>query len=457
MSSYGKRGYERSGPLEDQDAKRQKYNAHHGIPDSGGARNGGRSHGRDGRAAAIAEAAQMKDWLSKENDFVLKQAKKRAAIRVREARAKPVDYLAVNLRFVDSERDPTEENELEEVQISPKDPDTYLHSLHPQELDELEQDIDDFYRLETDRKNRDYWKALKVACKDLQARQKQAKTSEARTSNTVGADIDRILANKTSDQLIALEHSINDKLDSRAPIDVDYWQQLLQSVKYKQAWARLAEMHKLIVKAAEEESQRKQVIFRNGKRTAAEPAKRVTLDAVASSLKSGQSTELDFETAAQKLYRQEAASQLKEDEELFNVESIRAAKRPPKWLPKFPSIKPVKPKFFNRVYVGVDWTAYNKAHYTSEDPPPKTIWGYRFNIFYPDLLDMTKTPTYRIERQLGLKSEGPGYQEDMCFLRFTAGPPYDDVVFEVVDKDWDNSSRFGGFKSSFERGKLFLS
>ncbi|ORY80482.1 mid region of cactin-domain-containing protein [Protomyces lactucae-debilis] len=459
MSSASKRSYERAGPLEDQATKRQRHNVQHGITEQQGPSHsgGGRSHGRDGRAAAIAEASQMKEWLSKEDDFVLKQAKKRAAIRVREARAKPVDYLAVNLRFVDAERDATEENELEEVDITPKEPSAYLHALHPQELDELERDVQDFYKLETHRQNKAYWKALRVACEDLQARKKEAKTSDARTSKTVGEDIDRILANKSSDQLIALERSINEKLDARASIDVDYWQHLLQSVKYKQAWTQLAEMHALIVKAADEEARRKQVVFRNGKRAAAEAPVRVKLDTVGASIKSGQSTELDFESAAQRLYRQEAASQLKDDEELFNHESVRAPKRPPKWLAKFPSIKPIKPKFFNRVYVGVDWTAYNKAHYTSEDPPPKTVWGYRFNIFYPDLVDSTKAPTYRIERQLGLKSEGPGYQEDLCFLRFTAGPPYEDVVFEIVDKDWDHSSRFDrGYKSSFDKGILQL-
>ena len=37
----------------------------------------------------------MREWVSQEDTFVLKQAKKKAEIRVKEGRAKPIDYLAV--------------------------------------------------------------------------------------------------------------------------------------------------------------------------------------------------------------------------------------------------------------------------------------------------------------------------------------------------------------------------
>lgn len=46
-----------------------------------------------------AELAQMGDWEAKEEEFHLEQAKKRAAIRIRDGRAKPIDILAMNLRL----------------------------------------------------------------------------------------------------------------------------------------------------------------------------------------------------------------------------------------------------------------------------------------------------------------------------------------------------------------------
>ena len=51
-----------------------------------------------------------------------------------------------------------------------------------------------------------------------------------------------------------------------------------------------------------------------------------------------------------------------------------------------------KPRFFNSVKQGYEWNKYNQTHYDSENPPPKVVQGYKFNIFYPDLADKTRTP-----------------------------------------------------------------
>lgn len=59
------------------------------------------------------------------------------------------------------------------------------------------------------------------------------------------------------------------------------------------------------------------------------------------------------------------------------------------WEDKY---KPRKPRFFNTVQTGYEWNKYNQTHYDVDNPPPKTVQGYKFNIFYPDLIDKTKTP-----------------------------------------------------------------
>ena len=59
--------------------------------------------------------------------------------------------------------------------------------------------------------------------------------------------------------------------------------------------------------------------------------------------------------------------------------------------------RPRKPRYFNRVKTGYDWNKYNQTHYDHDNPPPKTVQGYKFNIFYPDLLDRTKAPTFFLE------------------------------------------------------------
>jgi hypothetical protein len=46
-----------------------------------------------------------------------------------------------------------------------------------------------------------------------------------------------------------------------------------------------------------------------------------------------------------------------------------------------------KPRCYNRITTGVDWNKYNQMHYDLDNPPPKIVLGYKFNIFYPDLID----------------------------------------------------------------------
>lgn len=60
-----------------------------------------------------AELAQMGDWQAKEEEFHLEQAKRRAEIRIRDGRAKPIDILAMNLRLANEPDRVEEDIELE--------------------------------------------------------------------------------------------------------------------------------------------------------------------------------------------------------------------------------------------------------------------------------------------------------------------------------------------------------
>ena len=63
------------------------------------------------------------------------------------------------------------------------------------------------------------------------------------------------------------------------------------------------------------------------------------------------------------------------------------------WADKY---RPRKPRFFNRVHTGYEWNKYNQTHYDFDNPPPKIVQGYKFNIFYPDLIKRDEPPTYTI-------------------------------------------------------------
>jgi len=55
----------------------------------------------EARMQRLAESAQMAEWIAKEGDFQLEQERRRAGIRLREKRAKAIDFLALNLKFAD--------------------------------------------------------------------------------------------------------------------------------------------------------------------------------------------------------------------------------------------------------------------------------------------------------------------------------------------------------------------
>lgn len=114
------------------------------------------------------------------------------------------------------------------------------------------------------------------------------------------------------------------------------------------------------------------------------------------------------------------------------------------WTDKY---QPRKPRYFNRVHTGFEWNKYNQTHYDIDNPPPKVVQGYKFNIFYPDLIDKSKAPTF---------SKTPCEDDkDFCVIRFSAGPPYEDIAFRIVNREWNNS-RQSGYRCQFINNILQL-
>jgi Cactus-binding C-terminus of cactin protein len=149
--------------------------------------------------------------------------------------------------------------------------------------------------------------------------------------------------------------------------------------------------------------------------------------------------DLGLTPGEQRLWDEQARLRLEEGETLII---------PPSDLPHLTDPRQCrKPKYYNRVQSGCLWTDYNRLHYTEENPPPLQVLGYKFNIFYPDLVDHLKTPSYRLEQG----KSGP----NTLTLVFTAGLPYEQIEFQIFNKEWETSHRLG-FKCVFERGSLQL-
>jgi len=113
------------------------------------------------------------------------------------------------------------------------------------------------------------------------------------------------------------------------------------------------------------------------------------------------------------------------------------------WRDKY---QPRKPRFFNRVFTGFEWNTYNRTHYDKDNPPPKMVQGYKFNIFYPDLIDKSQAPKFTLTP---LKDE-PGF----AIIRFQAGPPYEDIAFKIVDRKW-SFDRHSGYRCQFTHNNIF--
>ncbi|XP_029202325.2 splicing factor Cactin-like [Acropora muricata] len=153
---------------------------------------------------------------------------------------------------------------------------------------------------------------------------------------------------------------------------------------------------------------------------------------------SGGTADVDKSVVVAGMVASEASKGMGPDEESFNV-TVPVTQKVYLWADKY---RPRKPRFFNRVHTGYEWNKYNQTHYDSDNPPPKIVQGYKFNIFYPDLVNKSEAPEYFLE-------DSPGDSKDFALLRFHAGPPYEDIAFKIVNREWEYSHRHG-FRCQFQ-------
>lgn len=125
----------------------------------------------------LNESAQMSEWLAKDDNFQLDQERQRAVIRVKEKRAKAVDFLALNLRYANPDPDEDGEFDLDAAGVEidldepynifdvsfsfPRWPEPvclpYPKNLSPEQIDELHGDIQNYLALEKSEYNLEFW------------------------------------------------------------------------------------------------------------------------------------------------------------------------------------------------------------------------------------------------------------------------------------------------------------
>lgn len=107
-------------------------------------------------AKRSAADAQEDAWVADEDKFVLKQAKKKALIRVRGGRSEPIDLLAVTLRALDVTRNGYDSDD-DDMELPMVDPEGVFEGLDNEQLAELEKGIETYLILEKSRNNREFW------------------------------------------------------------------------------------------------------------------------------------------------------------------------------------------------------------------------------------------------------------------------------------------------------------
>ncbi|KAF0696836.1 Aste57867_12437 [Aphanomyces stellatus] len=406
----------------------------------------------------LRDSAQFEDWQQKEEDFHLSQARVRSHIRIREGREKPIDLLAKNLMLASMSAvamiDPTKEMadtlaELKHAQVELRPPEELLAGLDPHELAHLQDEIRVYMELEGDGgEHFKFWKLLRVLCTHALARQARHGGGRGAIHRDVEDAIHDLLAGKSTSELLALKQEIDATLASGSGgIDVEYYENVLAEIKVYLAKTQLRKLHDtLLARLADRiEAQEAQAAYRQRAAESAAATAGSTSATAASPAAPLVDDDVDDSKEAIAMHEMEMERGLGEKEEEFLdlVPTTTTTAPPPAWALKY---RPRKPRFFNRVKTGYDWNKYNQTHYDEDNPPPKIVQGYKFNIFYPELLEKHIAPTYTFE-----KTDA----SDFCVLRFHAGPPYLDIAFKIVNQEWEFSSK-RGFKCVFERGVLHL-
>jgi hypothetical protein len=337
-----------------------------------------------------------------------------------------------------------------DCEMEMREPYRVFEGLPLSELLDLQKEIKTHADLEADGLDAEYWKSLAIVCADeiKQARTRDEENSQAEhlrgsVHSSVLAEVEDMFATKTVAVLEVMENEITSKVEGGEG-DIEYWQSLLGYLVVYKAKAQLRESHThmLMGRLQQLEAQKSEMktkrIERGEQSKQAEAAPQggaeqedtsgfspnlspelapdgdedgslspmlladgedadvVDADADMAELQKQRQAIMEAEqrkrqaadddsNAALAMYKQESSKGLEDDEDVFAAsEEVAIPDQVYWWHDKY---RPRKPRYFNRVKTGYEWNKYNQTHYDHDNPPPKVVQGYKFNVFYPDLID----------------------------------------------------------------------
>ncbi|OAY42808.1 cactin [Manihot esculenta] len=455
--------------------------------------------------------AEFQDWEKKEEEFHFDQSKIRSHIRLQEGRMKPIDVLSKHLNVSDDLDIEINEPYMVFKGLTVKEMEELRDDIKMHlDMDRKTQTHIDYWEALMVVCN---WELSEARKKDALDRARvrgeeppaELLAEERGLHSSIETDVRNLLEGKTSSELDALRSQIESQMSSGTAKVVEYWEAVLKRLQIYKAKACLKEIHAKMLRkhlqrleppledhdklendhslrASEEENEHD---IKDAETFSPEPMMEEEIHeaeeagSFSPELLHGDENEeaidpeedraiLETKRMAvleeqQRRIQEAMASKPPPSEDNFEMKAIKAMGTMEEgdavfgsgaevnldsqvywWHDKY---RPRKPKYFNRVHTGYEWNKYNQTHYDHDNPPPKIVQGYKFNIFYPDLVDKTKAPTYTIEKD--------GNSDETCIIRFHAGPPYEDIAFRIVNKEWEYSHK-KGFKCTFERGILHV-
>ncbi|KAH9735289.1 Cactin [Citrus sinensis] len=427
--------------------------------------------------------AEFQDWEKKEEEFHFDKRKLGSEIRLREGRVKPIDVLCKHL------------SDSDDLDIEINEPYMAFKGLTVKDMEELRDDIKMY--LDLDRATPTHVEGEEPLAELI--------AEERGLHSSIEADVRNLLEGKTHKELEALQTKIDLQMCAGTAMVVEYWEAILKQLHIYKAKACLKEIHtKMLHKhlqrleqalegakfetdldsmrdaeviehndddagnfspepILDKESQESEeeagsfspeLLHGDGDEEAIDPDKdRALLECKRIAVLEDQQRRIQEAMASKptpsednfELKTMKAMGAMEEGDAVFGSGAEHNLDSQVYWW--HDKYRPRKPKYFNRVHTGYEWNKYNQTHYDHDNPPPKIVQGYKFNIFYPDLVDKTKAPSYTIEKD--------GSNGETCIIRFHAGPPYEDIAFKVVNKEWEYSHK-KGFKCTFKRGILHV-
>lgn len=437
--------------------------------------------------------AEFINWKKKEDEFEFKQMVLRSKIRLEDNRAKNIDLLARLYLILDGHLEIPGDFETDTIRY----PYLALDLMKVDDLVNLKPDLLTYQNSEIDSFiHKDYWKSIRQLY-DLKIM--RLNEEEFTIDQAIQEEIDNLIEGRLVSDLTDIEQEIQNNLDDPDfNEEIDFWHTCITKIREKRSKMIIEKFYgeflsnnkeKIEKAKSNEEAKKIKEMSQKSIATSIDPEQaKIYLEKLnkeLEALKNAQEKHKHLAPVAANIehktpanvrfnlndafsydnmdhasviqFKDEQDKEYEEDENEFNGDVIFFKNADYSWSNKY---KPRKPRFFNRVKTGYEWNPYNKKHFDADNPPPKIVQGYKFNIFYPDLINKQETPQYFLENCVKNEndvSQNNGTGEDATKLRITfkAGPPYEDIAFEIVNKEWEISERTG-FKCEFDRGILHL-